>query len=237
MMNGKRTPNFKVADFLPRAILDVLQDRLPDDPPDVFRTKIGLIHSTPILTYEYTGQLLDYFYCERDLLLRARMQSGTVNWVGWSILFYAMWGQLVTRNKANLIRTKLKLQEMYCRFAIVKPRDEGDEKLLAYIMRTTQAAKAPENPPPLPIDYSDQQNVTKAYVDRLSSDEPSLGVSYVFFEWALVSQRNNRADLVAALLKVSCDRLWKAVEPGFRHLGPAWIEYTISYAKRIITFP
>ncbi|KAG9089072.1 hypothetical protein FS749_001639 [Ceratobasidium sp. UAMH 11750] len=101
MMNGKRTPNFKVADFLPRAILDVLQDRLPDDPPDDFRTKIGLIHSTPILTYEYTGQLLDYFYCERDLLLRARMQSRTVNWAGWSILFYAMWDQLVTRNKAK----------------------------------------------------------------------------------------------------------------------------------------
>ncbi|KAG9089075.1 hypothetical protein FS749_001642 [Ceratobasidium sp. UAMH 11750] len=236
-LDQRQSRNFPVAGVLPYML--VQKNRWIAKSRANFRNLPTSAHSTTVLTSEHAGRLLDYFHRERDLLLKARMSTSKArDWDGWSILFYAMWDRLVAGNKANTIKTRLKLQDINCRFAVVKPRNLAEEDLLDFVLSCIKVTLTPEDLLPAPVDRPDRREINKAYLHRFSSDMPSLELSFALFDWVVLALEFDRADMVGPFFKISCDRLWSAIEAthDFPQVSALDINHGVSFADRIIGF-
>ncbi|KAG9121417.1 hypothetical protein FRC07_002635 [Ceratobasidium sp. 392] len=206
--------------------------RQHSDPPDLFRTSTGLVCIDPVLTTGRARQILDCIHRERDRFLRVRM-SKISSWAQWPFLLYAMWAQ--TRNKyvalnpgvglrvnlTSTLKIRLKLQNIFYRFAIVKAENTGEALLLEFIITDIAMNLTRMDVPPAPIDSSDRQEITKAYINRLSydPDPPRMELSLVFFGWAVLTLDAAQAGLVAAFFKTTFNYLWVAME-GMKNREP-----------------
>ncbi|KAG8757490.1 hypothetical protein FRC12_010300 [Ceratobasidium sp. 428] len=200
-------------DDLSNGIVGVYQDRRPEDPPDLFRTSVGLVHAPPVLTADQAGRILDYLHRERDLFLRARV-SGTSNWIGWPFLFHALWERLVFRNDNKITKAALKLLDIFCRFMIVEPEDTSQADLLEHLVARIKLGMSTRDVASFPVNPSDRQEIMKAYIHRLTNapNAPTMRLSHAFFKWVVLALDRTQADLVVEFMTTTCDRLWGVLE-------------------------
>ncbi|KAG8720131.1 hypothetical protein FRC09_010071 [Ceratobasidium sp. 395] len=208
--DGPTTNLRTLEDDISNAIAGGYQTRRPEDPPDLFRTSVGLVHTPPVLTADQAGRLLDYLHGERDSFLRARV-SGTSDWAGWPFLFHALWEMLVFRNNDRITRVTLKLLDICYRFMIVKP---SAAVMLEHLIARIKINMSPTDVVPAPVNPSDRQQITRAYINRLTNDfdPPTMQLSHAFFNWVALALDATRADLVVEFTTTSCDRLWGVLE-------------------------
>ncbi|KAG8777992.1 hypothetical protein FRC12_025236 [Ceratobasidium sp. 428] len=208
--DGPRSNLRMMEDALSDGIADGYQDRKPDDPPDLFRTPVGLVHVPSVLTSDQAGRLLDYIHRERDSLLRARV-SGTSNWDGWPFLFHALWERLVFGNNNKITKVALKLLDLLYRFMIVKP---SAPVTLEHLVARIKVGMSPTDVVPAPVNPSDRQEIMKAYINRFTNnpDPPTMQLSQAFFNWVALGLDATQADLVVEFITTTCDRLWGVLE-------------------------
>ncbi|KAG8718138.1 hypothetical protein FRC09_013116 [Ceratobasidium sp. 395] len=237
--DGPTTNLRTLEDDLSNGIVGAYQNRRPDDPPDLFRTSVGLVHAPPVLTSDQGGRILDYLHRERDSFLRARV-SGTSNWAGWPFLFHALWERLVFRNDNKITKAALKLLDIFYRFMIVKPENASQadltESLIVRIklgMSTRDVVSAPVNP-------SDRQQIMKAYINRLTNDPnpPTMRLSHAFFKWVVLALDRTQVDLVVEFITTTFDRLWGILED-MKARGPvefAQISLAMTFTAEVIDY-
>ncbi|KAG8720129.1 hypothetical protein FRC09_010069 [Ceratobasidium sp. 395] len=208
------TSNLRTTEYtLSNAIFTGYENRRPDDPPDLFRTSVGLVHAPPVLTADQAIRLLGYLHRERDLFLRARA-SVTSDWAGWPFLFHALWERLMSQNGNKTTRLALELLDIcYC-FLVVKP---GGAVLLTHVMARIKSIISQEGTAlPLPANSSDRDKIMKAYINvRLTNEEsnaPSAVLTHSLFIWVVRTLDITRADQVVDFFTTSCDHLWVVLE-------------------------
>ncbi|KAG8690659.1 hypothetical protein FRC09_011898 [Ceratobasidium sp. 395] len=219
---------------LSNAIAAGYRNRRPDDPPDLFRTSVGLVHVPPVLTADQAERLLDYLHRERDLFLRARV-SGTSDWAGWPFLFHALRERLVFRNNTKLA---LKLLDICFRFMAVKLENASEAVLLEHLVAKIMSGMSQTDVMLAPVSLLDGQEVTRAYINQFAgdSDSPTTEVSHAFFNWVTISLDATRADLVYEFLTTSINHLWmvmEAMRDGER-IGYIQITHFMAFATDVI---
>ncbi|KAG8777994.1 hypothetical protein FRC12_025238 [Ceratobasidium sp. 428] len=226
-------------DDLSNGIVGVYQDRRTNDPPDLFRTSVGLVHVPTILTPDQAGRLLDYLHRERDLFLRARV-LGTSNWIGWPFLFNALWERLVFRNNNKITKAALKLLDIFYRFMIVKPENTSQADLLEHLIARIKLGTSTRDIVPAPVNPSDRQQIMKAYISRSTNDPdpPTMQLSKAFFGWVALALDATRADLVVEFMATTCDRLWGILEDmkTRERIEYIQIDHSMTFATDVIVY-
>ncbi|KAG8777993.1 hypothetical protein FRC12_025237 [Ceratobasidium sp. 428] len=198
---------------LSNAIMTGYQNRRPDDPPDLFRTSVGLVHAPPVLAADQAVRLLDYLHRERDLFLRARA-SRTSDWAGWPFLFHALWERLVFRNDNKITKAARKLLDIFYRFMIVKLENGSQANLAESLIVRIKLGMPARDVVSAPVNPSDRQQIMKAYINRLTNDPnpPTMRLSRAFFKWVVLALDRTQTDLVVEFMTTTCDRLWGVME-------------------------
>ncbi|KAG8718137.1 hypothetical protein FRC09_013115 [Ceratobasidium sp. 395] len=207
------TLNLRALDYtLLHTIVAGYHYRRPEDPPDLFRTSVGLVHAPPVLNADQAGRLFDYLYRERVLFLRANV-SGTLDWAGWPFLFHALWERLMFQNGNKTTRLGLKFLDICYRFLVIKP---GGAVVLEQLIATTQSSMSQAHAVLLPVNLSDRDEITKAYINVRFTDEdsdaPTMALTHSLFTWVVRSLDTTRANQVVDFMTTSCDRLWVVLE-------------------------
>ncbi|KAG8718140.1 hypothetical protein FRC09_013118 [Ceratobasidium sp. 395] len=201
-------------DALSNAIAAGYQNRRPSDPPDLFRTSVGLVHVPLVLTSDQAGRLLDYLHRERDLFLRARV-SGTSDWAGWPFLFHALWERLVFRNNNKMTRLALKLLDICYRFIIAISDDASESVLLKHLVPKIRSETVLKDNLPAAVNSSDKQQIIRAYISRFtnaSPDFPTMELSHALFGWTAFVLDPNQRNLVVEFITTSYEHLWVVIE-------------------------
>ncbi|KAG8730135.1 hypothetical protein FRC12_020475 [Ceratobasidium sp. 428] len=162
-------------DALSNAITTGYRNRRPNDPPDLFRTSVGLVHVPPVLTSDQAGQLLDYLHRERDLFLRACV-SGTSDWAGWPFLLHALWERLVFRNNTKITRLALKLLDICFCFMAVKLENASEAVLLEHLVAKIKSGLSQTDVMLASVNLLDGQEITQAYINQRHSRGSSIQV-------------------------------------------------------------
>ncbi|KAF8596155.1 hypothetical protein BDV93DRAFT_528211 [Ceratobasidium sp. AG-I] len=179
----------------------------------IAKTPVPLI-TVPGFLAENAKRALDYIHFERDRFLTTRI-SKSKEWNGWLALFYVLWLRLAHEGPSMDTDVALVLQEVICRFGVVRLKTRDEESMLdlmALGLTLNLSNYGIDEPLQLFVDGDDKHQANDAYVLRLTSSIPLLNFSLALFDWGVYSSNSSRPGAMLAFSRATYVRLWAALD-------------------------